>query len=104
MDEIQILGLAAAALTTIANFPQAYKIIKTKNTRDISAVTYALLLSGLLLWLAYGIIKSDLPIIIGNGIAATLAGTILFLKFVSPKVLDALHDSVVPENDKPENQ
>ncbi|MFV5688083.1 SemiSWEET family sugar transporter [Flavobacterium sp. ZT3R25] len=91
MDYIQILGLAAAALTTGANFPQTYRIIKTKSTKDISKVTYSMLLCGGIMWLVYGIFKSDLPIIIANAISATICGIILGLKFSSRKVLEDLN-------------
>ncbi|MFV5695217.1 SemiSWEET family sugar transporter [Flavobacterium sp. LB3P122] len=94
MDYIQILGLVAAAMTTGANFPQTYKIIKTKSTKDISKVTYAMLLFGGIMWLIYGIFKSDLPIIIANAISATLCGIILGLKCTSRKVVEDLNKKI----------
>jgi len=80
MDDVEILGLVAAAFTTIANIPQTIKIVKTKSTKSISAITYAMLFVGMVLWVVYGIIKTDLPIILANGIAAALCGTILAVK------------------------
>lgn len=94
MDYIQVLGLAAAAFTTGANFPQTYKIIKTKSTKDISKVTYFMLLCGGILWLVYGILKSDIPIIIANGISAAICGIILILKFSSIKMLEKLDKKI----------
>lgn len=91
MDYIQILGLLAAVFTTGANFPQTYKIIKTKSTKDISKVTYSMLLCGGIMWLVYGILRMDIPIIIANGISATICGIILILKFSSKKVLEDLN-------------
>ena len=85
MDYVQILGLAAAAFTTVANVPQAVKIIKTKSTKSISSFTYALLFTGLVLWTVYGFIRSDLPLILANGLSSLLAGTILCMKLVSKK-------------------
>jgi MtN3 and saliva related transmembrane protein len=107
MDYIELLGFLAAILTTIANFPQAYKIIRTRNTRDISPVTYSMLLVGMILWIIYGIIQNDLPIIVGNSIAAFTSAVILFLKFTSRKVIDIIHETVIPESkddiEKPAN-
>jgi len=80
MDDVEILGLVAAAFTTIANIPQTIKIVKTRSTKSISAITYAMLFVGMVLWVVYGIIKTDLPIILANGIAAALCGTILTVK------------------------
>ena len=43
MDLVQILGLLAAFFTTVANVPQAIKVIKTRSTKSLSAATYAML-------------------------------------------------------------
>lgn len=80
MDYTEALGLLAAFLTTIANIPQAVKVIRTRSTKSLSAPTYALLFTGLSLWTVYGIIRNDLPVILGNAVAAVLCGTILGIK------------------------
>jgi MtN3 and saliva related transmembrane protein len=80
IDTVEALGLSAALLTTIANVPQAVKVIKTQSVKSLSAVTYSFLTIGMVLWVAYGVIKKDLPIIIANTIAAALCGIILFMK------------------------
>lgn len=85
MDWTQTLGIAAAVLTTAANVPQAIKIIRTRSTESISTLTYILLFTGLVLWLVYGIIRSDLPIILANAVSAALAGIILVLKIIGKK-------------------
>lgn len=85
MDHIQILGLVSAFLTTVANVPQAVKIIRTKSTKSISAFTYALLFSGLVLWSVYGFLQNDLPLILANIISAVLAGIILTMKLLAKK-------------------
>jgi|SRR6218665_1330329 len=100
MDAVQIIGLLAAALTTAANLPQAYIIIREKSTQHISAVTYCLLLLGTALWVSYGIAKSDWPIIIANAISVVTCAIILLLKFTSQKVMDKVHKSVLPKEIK----
>ncbi len=80
MNFITILGLVAATCTTIAFIPQAIKTIRTKHTKDLSLGMYALLTIGIILWLTYGVIKNDLPIILANGVTLVFAATILFLK------------------------
>lgn len=80
MDYTEILGLTAAFFTTVANIPQAVKVIKTRSTKSLSAPTYAMLFVGLSLWTIYGITRNDLPVILGNAIAAALCGTILGIK------------------------
>jgi len=85
MDTIQILGLAAAVLTTGANFPQAYKVIKTKSTKSLSLVSFLMLFCGSITWVVYGFYRDDIPVILANGIAGCLHGTILFIKITSKK-------------------
>jgi len=89
MDYLQILGLIAAVFTTVANIPQAIKIIKTRSTKSISTATYSLLFTGLLFWLFYGILKNDLPIILANAASALITGIILTMKIIGKKEAEA---------------
>lgn len=82
MDYIEVLGMLAAFFTTVANIPQAIKVIKTRNVKDLSAATYSMLFIGMVLWVVYGIMKEDLPIILANSIAAALCGLILIMKII----------------------
>lgn len=100
MDTIQIIGLCAAALTTAANLPQAYIIIREKSTQHISAATYSLLLLGTALWVTYGIAKSDWPIIIANAISVLTCVSILLLKAISQKAMNKVHKSILPKSVK----
>lgn len=84
MDLVEVLGLAAAFLTTVANIPQAVKVVRTKSTKSLSARTYALLFIGLVVWVVYGFLEDDLPVILGNIVAGALAGLILFYKVFIP--------------------
>ena len=80
MDYIEILGLVAATLTTIAFVPQVYKTWKEKTTKDISLSMYAVLFTGVLLWLVYGFFIKSLPIILANTITAILLVFMLLMK------------------------
>jgi len=80
MDMIQILGLAAGACTSLATVPQLIKTWKTKEVGDVSMKMFLLYVVGMSMWLTYGIIKSDLPIIITNAIALVFHGLMLFFK------------------------
>ncbi len=79
-NAVTILGLIAAACTTIAFIPQALKTIRTRNTKDLSLTTYILLVVGIVLWLIYGFLMKDLPVIIANAVTFFFIGTILVLK------------------------
>ena len=83
MDYVKCLGLFAAFFITIANLPQTYKIIRTKSVKDISTMTYIFLVIGNLAWLIYGIIKKDMPLIVGNSISTLTCLAILLLKIFS---------------------
>ena len=80
MELVTILGLLAATLTTISFLPQALKTIKTKQTKDLSLLTYSMLLVGILAWLAYGIVIKDLPIILANAITSIFVIIIWIMK------------------------
>jgi MtN3 and saliva related transmembrane protein len=80
MDFINTLGLAAGTLTTIAFLPQMFQTWKTKSAKDVSFVMLITFMTGLFLWLVYGIILSALPIIMANGITLFFNLIILWLK------------------------
>lgn len=80
MDIISIIGLVAAICTTSSFLPQALQVIKTRHTKDISLPMYILLNIGVLLWLIYGLMISDFPIIIANAITIIFSSIILFMK------------------------
>ncbi len=73
-------GYAAAICTTSAYVPQVLRVWRTRSTGDISLKMFLVLVTGLCLWLTYGIWKGETPLIIANGLTLVLAGTILFFK------------------------
>jgi MtN3 and saliva related transmembrane protein len=74
------LGLAAAACTTIAYVPQVMKAWRSKPTSDISLGMFTLMITGIALWLIYGLMLSDLPLIAANAATLCLVASILILK------------------------
>ncbi len=80
MVEATLLGFAAAVFTTGSFIPQVVQSWRTRHTRDISLGTYLLLVVGNLLWLAYGLLLKDPPLIVANTVTLTLALSILALK------------------------
>ncbi len=80
MDYIIIVGMIAAFLSTVSSLPQVIKTIKLKETKDISFWMWAFLAVGIFLWLIYGLLKTDLPIILANGISLFLVSIVLGLK------------------------
>ena len=80
MNTTEVIGYLAAMLTTIAFLPQALHTWRTHSTHGISLGMYAIFTSGLVLWLAYGILLGAWPIIIANVITLALAVSILAMK------------------------
>jgi len=80
MDYIIIVGMIAAFLSTVSSLPQVIKTIKLKETKDISFWMWAFIAVGIFLWLVYGLLKKDLPIILANGISLFLVSIVLGLK------------------------
>ncbi|MGE0772829.1 MAG: SemiSWEET transporter [Cyclobacteriaceae bacterium] len=80
MNEIQILGLAAGSCTTIAFLPQVLKTWKSGSAKDLSLGMFSFFCFGVLLWLVYGILVNDIPVIVANFLTLLLASSLLFFK------------------------
>jgi len=80
MTKITLIGFLAATCTTLAFLPQVIKTIKSRQTKDVSLWMYLIFTTGLVLWLAYGILIKAPPIIIANVVTLILALWILVLK------------------------
>lgn len=60
------IGLAAGVLTSMAVVPQVIRTWRTKQARDLSIWQPLLLVAGMLLWLVYGVMIGDLPLMAAN--------------------------------------
>jgi len=77
------VGSMAAVCTTLAFVPQVLKSWRTRDLSGISLPMYTIFTTGVLLWLIYGILIEDWPVIIANAITALLASAVLCLKLKS---------------------
>jgi MtN3 and saliva related transmembrane protein len=80
MNSVTLIGLAAATLTTVAFVPQVVRAWRTRSTRDISLPMFLVLAAGIVLWLIYGAMLRDLPLILANLVTLVLVLMILFFK------------------------
>jgi len=78
--ETTILGYSAAVLTSLSFLPQVIKLIRFKNTQGISLLMYSFFSLGILLWLLYGILLKEWPIILANIFTLACSLIILFYK------------------------
>ena len=80
MPLTDLIGSIAATLTTASFIPQALHTFRTKDVRGISLGMYSAFTAGVGLWLVYGWLLGELPIIIANAITFSLALAILVMK------------------------
>ncbi|HVG40331.1 MAG TPA: SemiSWEET transporter [Chitinophagaceae bacterium] len=87
MNTTQIIGITAGILTSFSMLPQLIKIIKEKKAESISLLMLIVLITGLTLWMIYGIKKEDWPIIITNAfsILVNVLLTIFRIKYRNNK-------------------
>lgn len=80
MDWIELVGYAAGTLTTASFAPQAWRVIKLRETNAISLPMYVIFTAGVAMWILYGVLLGYLPMIIPNVITLALALMILVTK------------------------
>lgn len=83
--DIEVLGLVAGGITSVAMMPQLIKVIKEKNAEDISVVMLLVLITGLSLWVWYGILQNELPIILSNSFSVLVNITLLICSMMFKK-------------------
>lgn len=77
---IALIGILATIFAVSSTVPQIIKGIKTKKMDDVSVWLIMALITGLSLWVVYGIAKNDIVIAGGNSIGVSLNGILLLLK------------------------
>jgi MtN3 and saliva related transmembrane protein len=79
---IDTLGFVAAIFTTIAFVPQVLLVWRQRAAPGISTSMYIIFITGIALWLWYGLMLWSWPLIIANSLTLALAGSILGMKLV----------------------
>ena len=69
MTLLATLATIFGVINGFANFPQIYKIFKTRSAKDISIITYIILTIGTIIWIFYGLEIMNIPILTMNGLA-----------------------------------
>jgi len=88
-ESIDLIGYAAATMTTISFLPQLIRVVKLRTARDISLGMFLIFTVGTLFWLVYGVLSRSAPVAIANGVTLVLSASILFLKLRFDR--EALH-------------
>ena len=80
MNALDLLGLVATCFTTSSFVPQVWRTWKTRDVSGISLPTYVIITIGLALWLVYGWLRRDMPLMVANAVMVVLTGAITVMK------------------------
>lgn len=85
-DSIELIGMIAGVLTTLAYVPQVLKVWRSRSARDISLGMFLLMNTGIALWLVYGLLIASPGLIGANLVSLGLTVSVLVakLKFDRP--------------------
>jgi MtN3 and saliva related transmembrane protein len=96
MSAVTVVGIVAALASTVSYAPQAWRVIKTRETKGISAPAYALTVCAFVAWVAYGILLGDWPLIITNSVCLVFS-TFIFVMTLLPRAKrEAVADALQP--------
>jgi MtN3 and saliva related transmembrane protein len=96
MTYATIIGYVVAAFSTASFAPQAWKIIRARETKDISAGMYILSVSGFAMWIMFGFLMRQWPLVVSNSICLFLSAFILLMKLLPRADKEAVAKLVVP--------
>jgi MtN3 and saliva related transmembrane protein len=96
VDRLTIVGSLAALASTVSFTPQAWKIIRSRQARDVSTGMYVLTVCGFALWTAYGMMLGQWPLIVPNTICLGLSAFILTMKLLPRRKREAVADALTP--------
>lgn len=80
LETTDLIGSLAGMLTTLAFVPQAFKVIRTRSTQDLSLGMCLIFSAGLVMWLIYGLCIGSMPVILANAVTLVLSTIILRYK------------------------
>jgi MtN3 and saliva related transmembrane protein len=95
MQASDILGYLAGTLTTAALVPQVWRTFRTKDVSGISLRMYTIFTIGIAVWLAYGVLLDETPMLVANSVSLVLACAVLAMKLKYGK-----HDAQASEGDE----
>jgi len=78
---IELIGMAAGALTTCAFFPQVLKTVKSRSTDDLSWTWLIMMICGVFLWLVYGIYINSVSLLCSNAITLCSVSALFGMKY-----------------------
>ena len=80
MDSTTILGYTASAVTVFTFLPQVIKTWKEKSAKNVSLLMFVIAIANEILWIAYGVRRDDMVIILTNVVMMCMASVMIYLK------------------------
>ena len=77
---IVYLGYFAGTITVLSFLPQVLRAWRTRQTRDLSLGMFALLVTAGSLWMVYGAVNRDWPVVATNAGMVALNGALVVAK------------------------
>lgn len=76
------MGLLAGGITSAGFVPQLARGFRTKKLDDVSYYMPLVLIIGMSLWLFYGVVGGDMPIVVANAVGVSCNVALLIMKKV----------------------
>lgn len=80
MTGVDILGYAACVVTALTFLPQVVKTWKEKSAKNVSLMMFIIAFVNEIMWIAYGVMRDDMVIIVTNVIMITMCSVMISLK------------------------
>jgi MtN3 and saliva related transmembrane protein len=91
---VTLIGTLAAVLTTACWLPQVLKTLRLGTADDFAWPYLGMLITGVVAWAAYGILRHDPPIYLCNIITGLLVVVVAVVKFRSGRTIAMVVDEV----------
>ncbi len=80
MNGVELLGYGACAVTALTFLPQVVKTWKEKSAKNVSLMMFIIAFVNEIMWIAYGVLRDDMVIIVTNVIMITMCSVMISLK------------------------
>lgn len=81
IDVVEMIGYLAGALGLACAIPQLVQVLRTKLVRDLSLTMLYLIIACMITWVVYGMMISNMVIIVCDGILVVLWSYVLVLYY-----------------------
>jgi MtN3 and saliva related transmembrane protein len=96
MSTATTIGYLTAALSTASFGPQAWKTIRARETKEISAGMYLLTAAAFASWIVFGLLLRQWPLVVSNSICLVPAAFILLMKLLPRRKKEIVAGLIAP--------